>query len=228
MSVLKISILLNYAAFTIGCIQYKYFTREIKTIFYFVVFGVITETYTKFHQFFLMKNTMPIGHFYYPASTLILGLFYLQALRNFIKPVYILTILITFITYSIVNTLFIQGLFEYASLVASISALIVFLFSVTLFTKIMVDAKITKLSAEPIIWINSVLLIYYAGNFFYYTLYNLRMLASMEIAILAVKFFAVLNLILYLVISISFLMVNKKTSKFLQNQSLKDSVNRVK
>ncbi len=216
MLILKISVLFNYAAFIVGCIQYKYFTKEIKTFFYFVAFGVLTEIYTKFHQFFWMKNTMPIGHFYYPASTLILGLFYLQVLRNFIKPVYILTILFAFISYSIINSIFIQGLFEYASLVASIGALIIFLFSVAFFTKIMVEAKITKLSAEPLVLINSVLLIYYAGNFFYYILYNLRLLASMEIAILAVKFFGVLNLVLYLVIIVSFLMANKKIVKYLQ------------
>jgi len=228
MSILKISILFNYAAFAIGCTQYKYFTKEIKTIFYFVSLGVITETYTKLHQFYWMKNTMPIGHFYYPASTLILGLFYLQVLRNFLKPVYILIILVAFIAYSIINSIFIQGLFEYASLVASVSALIVFVFSVTLFAKIMVDAKITKLSAEPLVWINSVLLIYYAGNFFYYTLFNLRILASMEIALLAVKFFGVLNLILYLVIIISFLMTNKKTVIHFQNLRISNLVNRVK
>lgn len=217
MWILKISILLNYATFIVGCIQFKYFTKEIKTIFYFVAFGVLTETYTKFHQFYWMKNTMPIGHFYYPASTLILGLFYLQVLRNFIKPVYVLAILIAFLSYSIINTIFIQGFFEYASLVASIGALIIFLFSVAFFTKIMVDAKITKLSSEPLVWINSVLLFYFAGNFFYYTLYNLRMLASMEIAILAIRLFGVLNLVLYIIITISFLMTNKKSVKHLKN-----------
>jgi hypothetical protein len=217
MWILKISILLNYAAFIVGCIQYKYFTKEIKIIFYFVSFGVLTEIFTKFYQFFWMKNTMPIGHFYFPASTLILGLFYLHVLRNFVRPVYILTILIAFIIYSLINSIFIQGLFEYASLVASIGALIVFIFSVAFFTKIMVDAKITKLSAEPLVWINSVLLFYFAGNFFYYSLYNLRLLASMETALLAIKFFGVLNLILYVVIAISFLMAKNKPTKHLHN-----------
>lgn len=216
MWILKFSILVNFAAFIVGCFQYKYFTKEIKTIFYFVALGVLTEIYTKFHQAYLTKITAPIGHFYYPAATLILGLFYLQVLRNFIKPVYILTILISFITYSIINSIFIQSLFEFASLVASIEALIVFLFSVAFFTKIMVEAKIAKLYSEPLVWINSALLFYYAGNFFYYSFFNLRLLASKEIALLAIKFFGFLNLVLYLVISVSFLMVNKKPVKILQ------------
>jgi hypothetical protein len=217
MWLLKVSILFNYLAFIVGLIKYKYFSKELKTIFFFVTLGVVTETYTKLHVHFWMKNTMPIGHFYFPAAILILGLFYLRVLRNFIRPIYILTIIITFESYSIINSLFIQGLFEFASLVASVGALIIFLFSVAFFTKIMVEAKITKLSSEPLIWLNSVLLIYFAGNFFYYTLYNLRLLASMEVALLAIKLFGILNLMLYLIITISFLLVIKKPDKQRQN-----------
>jgi hypothetical protein len=81
----------------------------------------------------------------------------------------------------------------------------------------MVEAKITKLSSEPLVWINSAILIYYAGNFFYHTLFNLRLLASMEIALVAIKLFGILNLILYLIITIGFLIINKKPAKQKQN-----------
>ena len=217
MWILKFSILFNFSTFIIGCIQYKYFSKELKTIFYFVALGVLTETYTRLHQLYLMQSTMPIGHFYFPAAILILGVFYLQVLRNFIRPIYILTIIIAFVAYSIFNTLFIQGLFEYASLVASIGALIIFLFSVAYFTKIMIEAKISKLSSEPLVWVNSALLFYYAGNFFYYTLFNLRLLASREIALFAIKLFGVLNLIFYLIIAISFLIANNIPANQKQN-----------
>jgi hypothetical protein len=212
MIILKLSILFNFSAFIVGCIQYKYFSKEFKTIFYFVALGVITEIYSNFHLYFWMKNTMPIGHFYFPLAFLILCLFYIQILRNFIKPIYILSILVIFEVYSIINSVFIQSLYEYASLVASIGALIIFLFSVAFFIKIMMEATITKLSAEPIIWVNSAILIYFAGNFFYYTLYNLRLIASMEVALLAGNFFGILNLLFYLVIAISFLMVKNNSA----------------
>jgi hypothetical protein len=217
MLIAKVSILFTYIAFIVGCIKYKYFSKELKIIFYFVALGAITEIYTSVQMHFWMKNTRPIGHFYYPASLLILGLFYLQVLRNFIRPVYILTIIIAFLAYSIINTIFIQGLFEYASLVAAIGGLIVFLFSVAFFTKIMIEAKIAKLSTEPLIWINSGLLFYYAGNFFYHMLFNLRLLASMEVTMISIELFVVLNLMFYLIITIGFLMVNKKTVKQKQN-----------
>lgn len=199
----------NFIAFIVGLIYYKRFSPELKTVFYFVVFGVLTESYTRFHLHFIMKNTMPIGHFYFPVAFLIMGLFYMQVLKDFIKPKYILTPIILFVTYCLINTLFIQSLFEYASLVGSIGAMILFLFSVAFFTKVMVEAKILKLSEEPLIWINTAVLIYYAANFFYHSLFNVRLNASLEIALLSVKIFTALNILFYLIIIIGFLKTKK-------------------
>jgi hypothetical protein len=209
MWIFKIVTLTNFIAFIIGLIYFKRFSSELKTLFYFVAFGVLTETYTKLHSHFIMKNTMPIGHFYFPMAFIILGIFYMQVLKDFIKPAYILIVTTAFVTYSIINTLFIQSLHEYANIVGSIGALIIFLFAVAYFTKVMVEAKITKLSHEPLIWINTAILIYYTGNFFYHSLYNLRLQASLEMAILAVKVFAVFNILFYLIIGIGFLKVVK-------------------
>ena len=205
MWIVKINAVTNVIAFIIGIYQYKYFTKELRIIFYFVAFGVLTEIYSKFHVHFIMKNTMPIGHFYFPIAFLILSLFFMQVLKDFIKPKYILIIIFVFELYCVINSLFIQNLFDYPSLEGSIGAMILFLFSVALFTKVMIEAKITKLAAEPIVWINTGILIYYTGNFFYHSLFNLRLSASMEISILAIKLFSGLNLLFYLIVAIGFL-----------------------
>jgi hypothetical protein len=210
MWLIKLNSLTNFLAFFIGIIFYTRFPKEIKTVFYFVAFGAFTETFMRFYQLYITKNTMPVGHFYFPIAFVILGIFYMQVLKNFVKPIFILLLIIAFVTYSIINTLFIQNLYEYANIVSSIGALIIFLLSVTFFTKVMVEAKITKLSQEPLIWINIAILIYYTGNFFHHSLYNLRLNASIDVAILAAKLFSVLNILFYLIIAIGFLKVKKQ------------------
>ncbi len=206
----KFSILFNYLAFIIGIFHYKYFTRELKIFFYFVAFGVLTEAYTKFHQHFIMKSTTPIGHFYFPVAFLILTIFYYQLLNKFIKPIYFFIVVGVYEVYCIINPLFIQSLFEYSSLVGAIGTLIVFIFSVVYFMKVMSEAKIEKLSREPLIWINTAVLVYYSFNFFYFSLYNLRVIASIEIAKMAAGFFAVFNLLFYFIIIIGFLISRGK------------------
>lgn len=210
---IKINWLTNLIAFIIGFILYKRFPREIKTVFYFVAFGALTEIYYRIHLHFIMKNGMPIGHFYFPIAIFIAGMFYKQILNDFIKPKYIIGIIILYEIYCIVNPIFIQGLFEYPSITGSIGALIIFLFSVAFFVKVMVDANIIKLSEEPLIWINTGFLIYYTVGFFYHSLYNLRTTASMEVALFAIRIFAILNLLFYLIISIGFLLTVKLNKK---------------
>ena len=209
MWIIKINAITNLIAFIIGSIQFRFFSKELKTVYYFVTFGLLTEIYSKIHLHYIMKNTTPIGHFYFPIAFLIAGLFYKQILSDFIKPKYILTIIIAFLIYCLINSLFIQNLFEYASLEGSIGSIIIFLFSILFFTKVMIEAKIVKLSKEPLIWINSSFLLYYTGNFFFYALYNLRANTSYQMALFAGQVFSVLNLIFYLLIAIGFLKVDK-------------------
>ena len=209
LQLVKFSILINYLAFIIGIFRYKYFTIELKIFFYFVAFGVLTETYTKFHQHFIMKSTTPIGHFYFPIAFLILTIFYYQLLNKFIKPIYFFIVIGVYEVYCIINPIFIQSLFEYSSLVGAIGTLIVFIFSVTFFIKVMTEAKIEKLSREPLIWINTAVLIYYSFNFFYFSLYNLRVIVSIELAKMAAGFFGVFNLLFYSIIILGFLISRK-------------------
>jgi hypothetical protein len=206
---IKLNWITNLIAFLIGLFLYKKFPKEIKTLFYFVAFGVLTEIYYRFHFYFIMKNGMPIGHFYFPIAIFIAGMFYMQILKNFINQKYILWIIIGYEIYCIINPIFIQGLFEYPSLTGSIGAIILFLFSVAFFAKVMVEAEIEKLSREPLIWINTAFLIYYASGFFYHSLYNLRTTASLEVAYFAVQLFAFLNLMFYTTISIAFILTSK-------------------
>jgi hypothetical protein len=212
MWLIKLNALTNFLAFFIGIIFYKRFPKEIKTIFYFVAFGVLTETYYRIHFYLIMKNGMPIGHFYFPVAIFIAVMFYKQILTGFIKPVWIIAIVVLYEIYCIINPIFVQGLFQYPSITGSIGSLIVFLLSVAYFVKVMVEAKIKKLSVEPVIWINSAFLIYYTVGFFYHSLYNLRTTASMEVALFAIKFFSSLNLLFYLIISIAFILTVNSTS----------------
>lgn len=136
-------------------------------------------------------------------------MFFLVTLKDFIKPVYIISLIISFEVLSLINVVFIQDLYEFPSLTGSIGALILFLFSVAFFTKVMAEAKILKLSQEPLIWINSAVLVYYTGNFIFYALLNYANNHSREFALLTVKFFSIINLLFYLLITIGFLKTNR-------------------
>jgi len=206
---IKLNSLTNFAAFFVGIALYRKLPKEIKPVFYFVALGAFTEIFARFFMHFVMKNAMPIGHFYFPLAILTATLFYVQILKGFINLKILWGIIIMFEVYCVINLIFIQSIFEYASLVGAIGSMIIFLFSVFYFIKVMVEAKIIKLSKEPLIWINTAFLIYYTFNFFYHSLYNLRSKASIEVALVAVKFFSSVNLLFYATLGFAFLMFGK-------------------
>lgn len=201
-----------FVSFFIGLIRFKYFSSEIRFVFYFVAFGVFTELFTEIYKAVVERNTMPIGHFYIPISFLLLGLFYRSALKNYINQKVLNGIIVTFLFFSLINVLFIQSLFEFANITGSVSAIVLCVFSVLLFSKIMSEAKIKKLGAEPLVWINLGILFYHAANFFFYILFNYTLSISNEFARGTVYFNWMVGILFYILIIIGFILT-KKTGK---------------
>lgn len=198
------------SSLVIGVIKYKKLSKPLKFIFLFVGIGCLTEITIDIWKKFWMSNTMPIGNIYIPVSFLILGLFYLFLLKNYLNRKIIVGIIIAFELLCIINYVFVQNLLEFPNITAAIGALIIIAFSVIVFSKIMAEAKIEKLSKEPIIWINTAFLIYYSTNFFFYILFNINVEYSHEFMIQVSLFYAAVNCLLYLLISIGFLNVRKR------------------
>lgn len=79
------------------------------------------------------------------------------------------------------------------------------IFTILYFARVMIEAKIRKLSAEPLIWINTALLIWYASSFFYFITFNVLLTYSREFLGLTVTYYGLSNLILYALVSIGFM-----------------------
>ncbi len=156
---------------------------------------------------------MPIGHVYIPASILIIALMYRSLLKGFLNRSIYYSILAVLVVFSLINPLFLQSIWEFPNITGAFGALIVIIFSVLFFYKIMVEARNERLFSEPLVWINTMVLVYFTGNFFFYVLFNLNVADSLAFAGLTVRFFGILNLILYFVFGYFILTFNQqKTS----------------
>lgn len=114
--------------------------------------------------------------------------------------------------YSLINVLFLQSITEYASWPGTIAKITYLLASIVFFHKTMLEAKITKLWDEPLIWINFAILIYYAGGLSFSLLMNLALDYSMDFAKLISSSFSALNAIFYLLLTVGFVKAIRKHS----------------
>lgn len=196
----------------VGVVFYKRFSVEVKYIFYFVLIGGFFEKFSDFYKANIAKNTMPIGHLYFTLSIVLLCFFYLRMLKGFSKKWLKHGLLGIFLTYAIVNPLWIQSVMLFPNYLGAVGALILVIYSILFFSRILTETKIEKLSREPMLWINTAILFFYAGSFFYFVLFNLNVEKSLNFMILTARLYAILNILLYLSLGVAFLLEGKKSN----------------
>ena len=192
-------------SFIAGIVKHKYLSTGLKYLFWFVAYGVANEiSIDIFGYFDLKQKMMPQRHLYTFISFLLLGLFYNSVVKDFFKRNWILFIVILFEIYFVINSFFIRGIFEYRGFSRSLSIIILVLFSILYFHKVMVEGKLKSLSREPLIWINTAILLYFSGNLFFNILFDIIFEYSKEFGVLTYFYFNVLNIVFYALLAIGF------------------------
>jgi hypothetical protein len=188
---------------------YKYKSiRSLKYLFFFVCYGVANEIASKVLKEFGASNTMPQSHIYAFVSFTLLCLFYRSVFKGYISQKWFNGLIVLYIVMSISNLLFFQSIFDYPSLSFSIMAIVVVAFVIIYFYKTMLEAEVKSLSKEPLVWINTAMLIYYTGNLFYYMLFNLFLDYSHEYLRSIGIYFITLNTLFYILIAVGFYLNN--------------------
>lgn len=116
----------------------------------------------------------------------------------------VIGIVSAFVLFCIVNFIFIQDIWLFPSVPGAIGSFLIVTFAVLLFYRIMTEARIDKLSTEPIIWFNSAFLFYFTANFFFYTLFNFSVNYSNEFARGTVFVYRIVNVVFYVLLCLSF------------------------
>jgi hypothetical protein len=102
-------------------------------------------------------------HFYAVAEFLLLSTLYSRHLNGLIKPLYIKSLMIAFLIFAVVNSLFFQSLKQFNSNVTFIEGLLLIVLSIVYFYKLLRDLDHKKLERVPMFWINMSVLTYFSG-----------------------------------------------------------------
>ena len=206
MDIYLISFLIVFIPFVIGLVLFKYFSTVLRIFFFFVAYGVLSESLAAFTVKIIgVDSNVPLFHFYGLITFLIIGIFYRYLLDGFVKQKWIDVIIVLYTLYYVINSLFLQSIYEYPGVARAIGTFIIISLTILYFAKVMQEARIKNLFAVPEIWISTALLIYYAYNLFFFILFNLLIDFSMEFA-KSVTFYRVgVNVLVYILISTGFI-----------------------
>jgi hypothetical protein len=153
---------------------YKKLGSELKLFSLFLFFSGGIELISGILWFNSMNN-LPLLHLYVAGGFVFLSLFYKKVLEGFIDPRIINGIMAAFLTFTLVNSVFIQPIFTFNSNALTVESILIMILSLSTFILMMNDlVKRKRLGlASSLNWINSALFVYYSSNLIIFYFGNL-------------------------------------------------------
>jgi len=196
--------------FIVGLIKFKSL-ENLKWLFYFVCYGVANEITSVVLIANGARNTMPLAHLYTYVSFILLCFFYRAMLPPTINKKWFYGIMGGFTLFYSIYLPF-RSIYSFPSLPQAVSIFIIVAFAVIYFYGVMVEARITNLRKEPLVWINIGMIIYFSGSLFYSVLFNLILDYSRALSQLTTVYFAASNALFYILIAVG---LSKKRNRSL-------------
>lgn len=144
---------------------YRQLTRELKPFAWFLLLSGVIQAVSAI-LWFNNKNNLPLLHIYVAGGFTFLCLFYQQVLSGFVDRRIIIGIMIGFLIFSAINSLFIQTLFTFNSYALTVESILIIILSLSTWLLTMnnvVKRERTELS-KSLNWINSALFLYYLSS----------------------------------------------------------------
>lgn len=193
----------------IGLFKFKYLNYALKIIILHLFLGSLVEVASRI-MMELEGNNLPLMHLYTVEEFLLIGLFYRYNLKGFVPTKWMNWIIIIFISYSVVNSLFIRSIYEYNNLARGVESLVIIIFSVLYFMKVFNNLDISNLRREPMIWLNTALLFYFSSSLFLFIFSNITLKVSNELSMSVWTFHAVFTWLMYILIARGLWLAPKK------------------
>lgn len=146
-------------------IMYRQLVKELRIFAWFVIFSGIIELFSKI-LWITKTNNMPLLHIYVAGGFYFLLLFYREVLKGFIEQRIMNGILILFMIFTTINSLFIQDIYSFNSYALTTESLLLIILSILTFMVMMNDVvkRRRESLAKSLTWINSGILIYYSSS----------------------------------------------------------------
>ncbi len=150
--------------FLIGIKNYRLYGKDLRVLTIFMGVSVLTEilAYSFFYQ---GKNNYPFLHVFTIIEFAALTYIYSLHLRTILSYKVILVLVLSFILYSVLNSIFIQSIYQFNTYARGVEFILLILFALLYFYTIYIN-EVSSITKVPMFWINLGVLVYYTSSFF--------------------------------------------------------------
>jgi hypothetical protein len=159
--------------FLIAIFRFKYLKDELRFVLYFIILGIFFEILSRTIYYYDPKlNSLPALHLYTTLEFIIIGFFYNQFFKSFFHKSLLPTIISLFVLFAIINAIYIQKIYNFNTYASGLESILIISLSLLCFYKMLIELDTRSPTKQPVFWINSGFLFYFAGNLFVFILSN--------------------------------------------------------
>lgn len=170
----------------ITLIRRPYLRDSLQFVGLFVGLAVLGELVSYVTGRLLHMRNLHILHVYTILEFNIIALFYWAFFGTFYLRLLVPGIMVGFTVLAILNSLFLQSLSVYNTYARGLEAVLIIGMAVLCYYKILTELSTKRLDKDPVFWINTGFLLYFAGSLFFLILSNALLVKSDRTLILTV------------------------------------------
>ncbi|MCK8522067.1 hypothetical protein M0D21_10840 [Aquimarina sp. D1M17] len=186
----------------VAAFKFKSLNNVQQKLLYILIVILIVESISTI-LWYQKINNLPVYHFYTVIEFLLIMNIYVGELSQVYSKQLFVYLSIIFTVFAVINTIFFQNLFTFNSNVTTALGVIVVLFALSYFYKLLKEVKYSSLETNPMFWINSGFLIYFSSNLMLFFINNNLFKESTEASYLVWGLHAVVNIILIIFYTIA-------------------------
>lgn len=186
----------------IGCFKHSSLKNDLKLVFYLLLISLFMDS-INIYMAESSINNMTVVNLFTIIEFTFLSLFY-KPFYNSIYKISFYFIITPFIIFAIVNTVIVNDLTLYNSTLVTLEAIFFIILSCGAFYFILKMLLYEDLFQEPFFWINSAILIYFAGSTFFFGFVSFAQKYNPKALVFIFPIHSVLHIIYYALIGTGF------------------------
>ncbi len=207
--VITASIFVIFLPFGLAMFWRKKLTGPMFVIFCYLILGIAAQLISFITKEYQIKN-LPLLHLYTVIEFSWITWFYHQAMPVYLPERRTKVIIVIFSVAAALNTLFLQPVTQFNTYIRTSESILVIIFSLLFFYKIISEMKIQRLEKEPLFWINVGFLIYFSGSTLLFIFSNYILPFKNTLNLYVWSLHAIFSILLYLIQSIGIWMAAHK------------------
>lgn len=201
MYLINIYYLILLAGVIIGAVKFRSLNKSNKTFLLLLLITCLFELLSYFLRKYDLQKNFLHSHIFHPVQFGLIAWAYFQELRH----IFLKRLILVMIILEVVLTIFFQPITQYDTYFVNIEYLIISVFSILYFRKLLSIRTEHSLFSFPLFWISCGLLLFCVSNLFFFGTFNtfFNKKNDLQLAFMYIRIFT--NYILYGMFTVAFL-----------------------